>query len=239
MIRVHDVGWGTVNQAVQDHADRLIRNSRAKPSYFIQETAAMSASPAPGDVAQLLNEAGVDFVIIGAHAIAVFTKESRATKDVDVIVDDVPKAVAALRSLKSRTRVIDLGAKVGKRVATANGGELVDVLSSDDGVRGVIFKHRTRITIDGERASIPTLPAMVALKWIAMFSPSRDPLKQAQDRVDLLRILKVHPDANIDAAAKLVAIASTMLARQLIYDMQQYRKTGDIRLFGEGQHKPR
>jgi hypothetical protein len=57
--------------------------------------------------------------------------------------------------------------------------------------------------------------------------------------VDLLRILKVHPDANIDAAAKLVAIASTMLARQLIYDMQQYRKTGDIRLFGEGQHKPR
>jgi hypothetical protein len=233
MIRVHDVGWGTVNQAVHDHADRLLRQSRAKPSHFIHETASMSDSPLPSDVARLLNGAGVDFVIIGAHAIAVFTRQPRATMDVDVIVDDVPKAVAALRAIKSRTRIVDLGDSIGKRIATARGRELVDVLLASGGVRGVIFKHRTRITLDGQRASIPTLPAMIALKWLAMFSPSRGPSKQVRDRADFMDIIGIHPHADIAAAANLVARASTMLARQLLYDMEQYRKTGNIRRFDE------
>ncbi len=74
---------------------------------------------------------------------------------------------------------------------------------------------------------------MLALKWLAMFSPSRDQLKQAQDKLDFLRIIKAHPKANIAAAAKLVHRTSPLLAGQLVYDMAQYRQTGDIRLFGE------
>jgi hypothetical protein len=227
-----DVGWGTVNQAVMEQARLLTIHCRAKPSYLIKEAASLSPAPDPARVAELLNRAGVDFVLIGAHAIAVFTKEPRATKDVDVVVDDVDQAVLALRGIRPRTRVLDLGVGIGKRIADGRGRELVDVLSAAGGVRAALFSHRTRVVIAGQKASIPTLPAMLALKWVAMFSPSRRKLKQAQDKLDFLNVLEVHPKADMAAVARLVMKANPLLAKQLLHDLQQYRTTGDITLFG-------
>ena len=232
MISVQDVGWGTVNQAVIDNADRLRRESRAKPSYFIKAAAGIHHGPAPAEVAGLLNLAGVDCVLVGAHALAVYTKEPRGTRFVDVIVDDVVRATDALGSLISRTWVSDPGPEINIREITVHGGELVKVHAASDSLHGAILHHRSRVTLDGQRAWIPTLPAMLALLWRSMFSPGRDPVDRYRDKVNFLDIISVHPDANIDAAAKLVAIASTILARQLIYDMKKYRKTGDIHWFG-------
>ncbi len=227
-----EVGWGTVNRAVVRTAERRLRRSHRPRAALIQETTALGTSPDPALVARLLNQAGIDFVLIGAHALAVHTKEPRATADVDVVVSDVALAVKALRHIQPRTRILDLGDEVGRRIATTGGVELVDVLHPTGGVRGQLFQHRQAVTLDGEPAFVPTLTAMLALKWLAMFSPSRSALKQLQDKVDFLRIIAVHPKANIPAVARLVAKASPMLGAQLVYDMGEYRKTGDVRLFG-------
>ncbi len=88
-----DVGWGTVNQEVMLEADRVLRRSRRVPAMLIQEVTELGNSPQPAQVAKLLNDAGIDFVIIGAHALGVHTKEPRAIADVDVVVSDVPAAV--------------------------------------------------------------------------------------------------------------------------------------------------
>jgi hypothetical protein len=100
-----DIGWGSVNQVVMAEAQRRLRRSRRTPSSLISEATMLGGSPEPSRVAQLLNDAGIDFVIIGAHALAVHTKEPRATADVDIVVDDVDRAVQALRSIRPRTRV--------------------------------------------------------------------------------------------------------------------------------------
>jgi hypothetical protein len=232
MNNVQDVGWGTVNQAVFDHADRLRRDSRAKPSYFIKAAAGIHPGPAPADVARLLHQTGVVFALVGSHARSVYTKEPRASRFVEVIVDDVVRATDALGSLISRTWVFDPGPDINIREITVHGGALVKVHAASDNAVGAILQHRRRITIDGQRAWIPTLPATIALTWHSMHSSGRDPIDRLRDTADFLDIITMNPDADIDAAAKLVALASTLLARQLIYDMKNYRKTGDIHLFG-------
>lgn len=133
----------------------------------------------------LLNAAGIDFVIIGAHALGVHTKEHRATADVEVVVSDVSKTVKVLLNIRRNTQVLDFGESAGKRIATAKGIELVDILLPIGGVRGELFSNRITITLDGHSASIPTLTAMLALKWLAMFSPSRKTSKHIIDRGDL------------------------------------------------------
>lgn len=228
-----DVGWGAVNRAVLLEAERVIRRSRRTPATLIHEATELGNSPQPAQVAKLLNDAGIDFVIIGAHALGVHTKEPRATADVDVVVSDVPEAVKALRNIRPNTKVLDLGDAVGKRIATAKGIELVDILLPTGGVRGELFKHRIKITLDGQSASIPTLTAMLALKWLAMFSPSRKGSKQIIDRGDFIQLIETHPTANLVAVAKLVGKASQTLANQLLYDMKEFKKTGNIKLFGD------
>ena len=228
-----DVGWGAVNRAVLLEAERVIRRSRRTPATLIQEATELGNSPQPAQVAKLLNAAGIDFVIIGAHALGVHTKEPRATADVDVVVSDVPEAVKALRNIRPNTKVLDLGDAVGKRIATAKGIELVDILLPTGGVRGELFKNRIKITLDGQSASIPTLSAMLALKWLAMFSSSRKGSKQIIDRGDFIQLIETHPTANLVAVAKLVGKASQPLASQLLYDMKEFKKTGNIKLFGD------
>ena len=228
-----DVGWGAVNRAVLLEAERVIRRSRRTPATLIQEATELGNSPQPAQVAKLLNAAGIDFVIIGAHALGVHTKEPRATADVDVVVSDVPEAVKALRNIRPNTKVLDLGDAVGKRIATAKGIELVDILLPTGGVRGELFKNRIKITLDGQSPSIPALTAMLALKWLAMFSPSRKGSKQIIDRGDFIQLIETHPTANLVAVAKLVGKASQPLASQLLYDMKEFKKTGNIKLFGD------
>ena len=228
-----DVGWGAVNRAVLLEAERVIRRSRRAPETLTQEATELGNSPQPAQVAKLLNAAGIDFVIIGAQSLGVHTKEPRATADVDVVVSNVPEAVKALRNIRPNTKVLDLGDAVGKRIATAKGIELVDILLSTGGVHGELFKNRIKITLDGQSASIPTLTAMLALKWLAMFSPSRKGSKQIIDRGDFIQLIETHPTANLVAVAKLVGKASQTLASQLLYDMKEFKKTGNIKLFGD------
>ncbi len=133
---MQDVGWGAVNQALLDRAERLISRTRTSASLLIREAYLMSTSPSPGRVSELLNRAGVDFVIIGAHALGVFTKDPRATQDVDVVVADMDRAVAAVRPIARRSRVLDLGPEVGKRIADARGNQMIDLLYENGGVRG-------------------------------------------------------------------------------------------------------
>ena len=230
-----DVGWGTVNRATMLEAERAIRRSRRSPATLIAEATLLGNSPQPALVAKLLNAAGIDFVIIGAHALGVHTKEPRATADVDVVVMDVPLAVQALRAIRPKTKIVDLGADIGTRIATRQGRELVDVLYPTGGVRGQLFSNRIRVTLDGEPASIPSLTAMLALKWVVMFSPVRRPIEQMQDQIDFIRLFEAHPRTNMTAVARLVAKASQLLAAQLLYDMGEYKKTGNIRLFGESR----
>ncbi len=128
--------------------------------------------------------------------------------------------------------MLDLGADIGQRITTVRGVELVDVLYPTGGVRGSLFTNRQRVVLDDHPAWIPTLAAMLAMKWLAMFSPSRGGRKQIQDKADFVQMIEVHPTVDIRAVARLVAKTSPLLGKQLIYDMTEYKKSGDVRLFG-------
>jgi len=163
---MQNLGWGTVDQRVVEQAHRRLIAAPRQPAFLIKQAMSLNASPSPAEVAALLNKASIDFVIIGAHALAVHTGEPRATRDVDVVVDDVAAAVRVLKAIRPRTQILDLGLDVGKRIADARGGKLIDVLSHTGGVRGELFTHRMKVTLDGNKASIPTVTAMLARQAI-------------------------------------------------------------------------
>ena len=213
-----DNGWGEPNPeiAIVERQARL--NCPRTPAEHIQDVASMVHCPHPAVVARRLNAAGIPFVLIGAHALAVHTKQPRATLDVDVVVSDVPAAVAALRTIRRGCRVRSLGEDIGIRIENTEGVELIDVLPPHGGLRGELLSDPdllVDVVLRGEPLRIPNTQTMLALKWLAMFSPSRNRTKQMQDRVDFLRIIEAYDELDVRPAARLVAKASQMLAAQI------------------------
>ena len=225
--------WRGINKSVIKETHRLILNSNTKPSWLIKEAANLGTGPNPEKVAEILNKAKIDFVIIGAHALGVHTKEPRSTSDVDVVVKDVDGAVKVLKSIKPNTKIQNLGDDIGKRITDRNGKELIDVLYPTGGVRSELFSNRISVSLGGHKASVPSLNAMIALKWVAMFSPTRSNIKQQQDRVDFFQMINNNKKIDIKQIAAIVNKASPLLAQQLIYDYQEYKKTGVIKLYNE------
>src|SRR5687768_9388087 len=61
----------------------------------------------PADVARVLREAGLKYVIVGAHAANGYTGRPRATVDVDVIVQAPEKASAAISAAFPHLKIHD------------------------------------------------------------------------------------------------------------------------------------
>lgn len=231
-----DNGWGVPNPeiAIVERQARL--NCRRTPAEHIQDVASMVHCPHPAVVARRLNAAGIPFVLIGAHALAVHTKQPRATLDVDVVVSDVTGAVAALRTIRRGCRVRSLGEHIGMRIENAEGVELIDVLHPHGGLRGELLSDPdllVDVVLRGEPLRIPNTQTMLALKWLAMFSPSRILAKRSIDKGDFLQIFDAHANLDVRPAARLVAKASATLAAKLLFDMEEYRATGKLKLYDE------
>src|SRR6266850_8094980 len=79
---------------LQDIHVRSLETSTRLTSYF------MPQAITPLDVIRVLNEAGINFVLVGAYGLAGWMKKPRATEDVDVVVAGGPhkKATKALHA---------------------------------------------------------------------------------------------------------------------------------------------
>src|SRR5687767_15708847 len=144
----------------------------------------------PDDVARVLRTAGVEYVIVGAHAANGYTGRPRATVDVDVVVEDPKRAADAIaaafpnltmqdtpvvtRFKDQDHEAIDLMKPVGSALWARLLGEARDVLIGSESVR------------------IPSLEGVLAAKFAAMVSRYRRLADKQQDGVDLLRIIEAN-----------------------------------------------
>ena len=158
----------------------------------------------PEAVIDVLNAAGVRFMLAGAHAIAGWMNEARNTQAVDVLVATrhLRGAVRALRAAYPHLVVRDT--PVVTRFADPTTGTVVlDVMKPNQPLHRVAMRHAHRIETADRTYLVPTLEFALAMKFAAMVSPCRERRRKMRDATDFLGIVEVNPVIDLAKLAKL------------------------------------
>ncbi len=153
-------------------------------------------SLSPTDIAKVLRQAKVRYVLVGAHAINLYTGKPRATQDVDILTDSPAKASKAIRLAYPHLTFEDHPAVVRFKDGRS---EVLDVIKAKS---AKLFRRLLRLVttseIDGAVVVVPTVEAALALKFYSITNPTRAIDDRMQDAVDFSRAAKVQQ--NVDPA---------------------------------------
>lgn len=141
----------------------------------------------PLDVLEALNQAGVRFVLMGAHGIGGWMNQVRATRDVDVVVRkaDHKKAVKALKQ-RFPELAVDEHAVVTRFVDHTSGEVVVDLMRPVNLYQHV-FDNAVQV---GDGHDVPNLEMAIASKFSALVSRNRPEEKLYLDASDFIQMVK-------------------------------------------------
>ena len=144
----------------------------------------------PDDVARVLREAGVEYVVVGAHAANGYTGRPRATVDVDVIVRHPKKAAQAVAAAFPTLQMQDTPVVVR---FTDEEHEAIDLMKPVESMLwSRLLKEAREVRIGDELVRIPVLEGVLAAKFCSMVSPLHRLADKQQDGVDFLRIVEAN-----------------------------------------------
>ena len=158
----------------------------------------------PEAVIDVLNAAGVRFMLAGAHAIGGWTNEPRTTQDVDVLVATrhVKAAVKAIQA--AFPRLVFRDNPVVARFADPQTRKIVlDVMKANQPLFKDAMRFTRRIETPKRSYYIPNLEFALAMKFGAMVSPRRELEKKHFDIGDFIRMVKANPVIDLTMLAKL------------------------------------
>jgi hypothetical protein len=143
----------------------------------------MAANVQPQEVIRALNQGGIKFVLIGAHGIAGWLDEPRATQDVDILVQaNHRKAIQVLRKAFPDLVVEELSA-VTRFCDRSDGLSVIDLIKAQAALHKAVPKNAYQV---GKTHRIPDLEMSLALKYGAMQSANRTLKKRLQDKADFI-----------------------------------------------------
>ncbi|HEV3343965.1 MAG TPA: hypothetical protein VG125_26560 [Pirellulales bacterium] len=138
-----------------------------------------------------LDEAGVQFVLLGAHGIGGWLGQARATREVDLVVRESHHK-KAVRTIGRRfpDLVLDEQQAVTRFLDPANGEPVIDVMRPVD-----LYQHAFDNAVQTELGyQVPTLEMAIASKFRALVSRNRPEEKQHLDASDFIQMVKRHRD---------------------------------------------
>ncbi len=174
-------------------------------SQFITESTAevlmnMRTGPSPRQVAQALRAVGIDFVLVGAQAIGVYTGRPRATIDVDIVCHEPHRAAKALAEQFPELTIQDRGVLVR---LILDGREAVDIIDPRKNTfYQQVFDHC--IELSQLKIKIPDLEMALASKYAAMVSPNRGMAEKKIDAADFIRVVRNNQKVNREKIRGLV-----------------------------------
>lgn len=143
------------------------------------------------DVIEALNQAGVHFVLMGAHGIGGWMHQARATRDVDVVVRkaDHRKAVKLIGQ-RFPELVVDDQAVVTRFIDPSSQEAVIDLMRPVN-----LFEHvfGNSVKVDAGH-HVPTLEMAIASKFSALVSRNRPEEKLHLDASDFIQIVKRNRD---------------------------------------------
>ncbi|MBC7821968.1 MAG: hypothetical protein IAG10_34205 [Planctomycetaceae bacterium] len=143
----------------------------------------------PVDVARVLSRAKVRYVLVGAHAINLYTGKPRATQDVDIVTDGPVKARRAVSQAYPHFSVEDHPVVIRFK---DGGAEVLDLIKARSAkLFRRVLRLVTTVTMDSQPVLVPTAEAALALKFYSMTNPTRAADDRMQDAVDFSRAAKL------------------------------------------------
>lgn len=148
----------------------------------------------PLEVAVLLENKKLSYVLIGGHMVSFYTGIPRATVDVDFIVggSDFTEATHVIsksyQAFKQTDRVYHVTYDTKQKVVNP---ERIDLIKDMFPLfRQIVEKHSITLQDKNYQIRMPTLEAAIALKFAASISPNRSNADRAIDNADLLRLVR-------------------------------------------------
>ena len=204
-------------QARDIHA-RSLATSSALSEYY-----APNLIP-PLDVIYVLNAAKVRFMLLGAHGIGGWTREPRATKDVDVLVAarGHKKAVAALLKAFPHLQADD-GEVVTRLREPETGTVVIDVMKPNQPLYRDALKYTHEVESEGQNYCIPCVELALAMKLSAMISPTRSDDKKLYDAGDFIRVVRANADIDLVKLHALGQLVYNDGGNELVEKVRQVR----------------
>ena len=146
----------------------------------------------PKELIRLLNRSGVKFVLMGAHVTNAWSRVSRATRDVDVLVQKSHhrKAVQAIHKVFP-TLQPEEHPVVTRFRDPADNQVAIDVMKPSHDIHKAAMKHTVRV--EGTH-DVPNLEMLLACKFAAMTSSNRAHDRKLQDGADFIRVVTHNKD---------------------------------------------
>lgn len=159
---------------------------------------------APDAVIDVLNAAGIRFMLAGAHAISGWMNEARYTEDVDVLVlaGHVRAAIRAIQNAYPHLELLDTPV-VARFRDPARKLVVLDVMKPNQSLHRVALRHTHRVETAERTYFVPSLEYALAMKFAAMISPRRERRKKMRDATDFLTMVQVNPKIDLVKLAKL------------------------------------
>lgn len=156
----------------------------------------------PAEIIPLLEHAGVDYVLVGAHGISVWREEPRATQDVDLLIPSGHREKAGAALLRAHPdwerakywevwRFLHLGKVV------------VDVVLARTPFQKAILKDALRVEVQGQAIKVLSVESALAMKFNAMLALNREYAKKYLDASDFLSVLRGRKNVDLDKLRKL------------------------------------
>ena len=142
----------------------------------------------PKTLIQVLNRAGVNFVLMGAHVVAGWSRVHRATEDVDALVQKSHhrKAVEAVRRAFPTLTVED-NPVVTRFRDPSDGRVAIDLMKPVHEIYRVTFRNTVLVE---KSHKVPPLVMLLACKFAAMTSPNRLRDNALVDGADFIRLVQ-------------------------------------------------
>jgi hypothetical protein len=185
-------------QITEDIHSRSLATSTAISAYYYP------ALITPLEVIGVLNEANVEFMLVGTHAIGGWMQDPRCTHDVDLLsaFRHHKKAIDALRDAFPRLAV-EQSKNVARFRHRKSERASIEVYRSDRRHFRVELAHTYQVRAEGLAFLIPSLELAVTMKFASMTSPTRELEDRYLDAHDFLCMIKANPTIDERKLAKL------------------------------------
>ncbi len=158
----------------------------------------------PLEVIRVLNEAKVRFMLVGAHGIAGWLDQARATNDVDILVGYRQHQKATRALLAAFPHLLADDQEVVIRLSDPESGKVViDIMKCVQPLHREGLQHTQPVQAEGLSYKVPSLEMALALKFGPMVSPNRVDGKKRQDAADFTLIVAAHPEIDLEQLADL------------------------------------
>ncbi|MBM4067446.1 MAG: hypothetical protein FJ271_00670 [Planctomycetes bacterium] len=185
----------------------------------------------PHDVIKVLNANGVSFVLVGAYGLVGWTKDPRATEDVDLVIAARHQKKAARHLLDEYPHLEAKDHEVVTRLADRESGDVaIDLMKPNQPLYREVFKHTHPISTAKQQYRVPCLEMALAMKFAAMISLTRSDEKKHMDAHDFIRMVRVNPEIDSDRLAALGELVYAGGGQEIAEKVRQVRAGETLRL---------